>query len=81
MLPLTVELVDKDNADGALYIVHVGEGFHSTVVNDSGGDEEDDEESDSSFEKVTIPTNAWELAFHIDFAFKPILKTPEMIVR
>ncbi|KAI4274951.1 MAG: hypothetical protein LQ337_003557 [Flavoplaca oasis] len=81
VLPPTVELVDKDNADGALYIIHLGEGYYSTVVAETGGDEEDDEESDSSFKKVMIPTNGWELAFDIDFAFKPILKIPEMIVR
>ncbi|KAL9012072.1 MAG: hypothetical protein Q9180_009132, partial [Flavoplaca navasiana] len=81
VLPPTVELVVKDTADGAFYIIHLGEGSYSTVVDDTGGDEENDEESDSSFKKVTIPTNGWELAFPIDFAFKPILKIPDNIVR
>ncbi|KAL8834354.1 MAG: hypothetical protein Q9176_007537 [Flavoplaca citrina] len=81
VLPPTVELVDKDNADGALYIIHLGEGSYTTVVAQTGGGEENDEESDSSFKKVKIPTNGWELAFDVDFAFKPILKIPEDIVR
>ena len=70
VLAPTVELVDKDKKDSALYIVHLGEGTYSTAI-----------EVDDGFEKVKTSTNGWELAFDIDFAFEPTLKIPENIVR
>ncbi|CAL8583586.1 hypothetical protein XPA_009207 [Xanthoria parietina] len=57
-LPPTVELVDKDKADGALYIIHSGEGSYSTVVEDTKGGEGNDVGNESSFEKLTIYVHA-----------------------
>ena len=70
VLAPTIELIDEANADGALYVIHLGEGFYSTAVKVGG-----------KYKGVEIPTDGWELAFDIDFAFKPILKIPDHITR
>ncbi|KAL8952929.1 MAG: hypothetical protein Q9222_001188 [Ikaeria aurantiellina] len=80
VLPPTIELVDKDDADGALYILHLGEGFYSTVIMKREEGEGEDVEP-SVPEKLKMPINGWELAFDVDFAFKPVVKIPDNIAR
>ena len=80
VLPPTIELIDKDNADGALYILPLGEGFYTVyIMKDAEGD--DDSDAPPVFEKVKMPVSGWELAFDIDFAFEPVLKIPDNIAR
>lgn len=63
-----IELIDKDDGDCALYIVRLGEGVFKAVNMD--GDD---------IEVIQVPTDGWELAFDVDFAFKPAKKIPENI--
>ncbi|KAK0384083.1 hypothetical protein NLU13_8172 [Sarocladium strictum] len=63
-----IELIDKDDGDGALYILRLGEGTFKAVNMD--GDD---------VEVLQYPTNGWELAFNVDFAFKPVKKLPQNI--
>ena len=70
VLAPTVELFDIDGADSALYIVHLGEGTYSTAT-----------KVDKKLQLADMPTNGWELAFDIDFAFKPVKIIPEHIKR
>ncbi|KAL8710646.1 MAG: hypothetical protein Q9220_004870 [cf. Caloplaca sp. 1 TL-2023] len=80
VLPPTIELVDRENADGALYILHLGEGFYSTIVmkREEGEDESMEPSIPSMFK---MPIDGWELAFDVDFAFKPVHKIPDNIAR
>ncbi|MCJ1395979.1 hypothetical protein MMC18_008865 [Xylographa bjoerkii] len=71
VLAPTVELVDKKGADGALYLIRLGEGTYSTWV--PGANDEP--------VVVKVPTNGWELAFAVDFAFEPAKKIPDDIKR
>ncbi|KAI4098442.1 MAG: hypothetical protein LQ339_006413 [Xanthoria mediterranea] len=81
VLSPTVELVDKDKADGALYIIHFGEGSYSTIAEHTKYGEGNDEGNESSFKKFTIRSNGWELAFN-NSTFVPVHnKIPEKIVK
>ena len=70
VLAPTVELFDIDGADRAHYIIHLGKGTYSTAT-----------KVDKKLQLVDMPTDGWELAFDIDFAFKPVIKIPDHIAR
>ena len=70
VLAPTIELIDEANADGALYVIHLGEGIYTTRI-----------KVDGKLQEVEISTDGWELAFDVDFAFKPVLKIPDHITR
>lgn len=70
VLAPTIELVNEDNAKGAIFVIHLGQGFYTTTI-----------KSGETYKGVEIPTDSWELAFDIDFAFKPVLKIPNHISR
>ncbi|KAL8788291.1 MAG: hypothetical protein Q9195_007388 [Heterodermia aff. obscurata] len=70
ILAPTIDLVDKDNSKGALYVIHFGKGFYTTAI-----------EVGKKYERIQIPTDGWELAFDVDIDFKPVLKSPDHISR
>ena len=70
VLPPKIELIDKDGADGALYVIHLGEGTYYTVI-----------KTGKKLHTVEIPTNGWKLALQVDFAFKPVKEIPVHIAR
>lgn len=68
ILPPTIELIDIENADQALYVLQFAKGTFAYW--DFSGDEP---------EKTSIDARGWRLAFYVDFSLKKMGTMPEHI--